>query len=68
MRKFLMTIETDVEIELADAVIDAVDDAWREELYDIEGAEHMMGMLIPNVWTKPLGHVGRYNKDVERRQ
>lgn len=36
-----MTIETDVEIELADEVINVVDDEWRKQLYDLHGAEEI---------------------------
>jgi hypothetical protein len=41
MRKFRMTIETDVEIELADEVINVVDDEWRKQLYDLHSAEEI---------------------------
>ena len=48
-RKFLMTIETDIEIELEDEVIDVVDDAWREELYDLDGAEEIVEHVALNM-------------------
>jgi hypothetical protein len=36
-----MTIETDIEIELEDSVIDVVDDSWRNQLYDLKSAEEI---------------------------
>ena len=36
-----MTIETDVEIELADEVINVVDGEWRSQLYNLNGAEEI---------------------------
>jgi hypothetical protein len=49
MRKFRMRIEAYVEIELADEVIDVVDDEWRSQLYDLNGAEEIAAHIGRNM-------------------
>jgi hypothetical protein len=53
-RKFNVTICVDVEIELDDAVINAVDDEWRKSLYDLKTpqdiANHIAYNMIINNW------------------
>ena len=47
MRRFRISFEVYADLELAEAVIDVVDDEWREQLYDLKTpgqiAEHIAG-------------------------
>jgi hypothetical protein len=47
MGKRIFELETVVtyQVELDDAVIDAVDDAWRADLYDLNTPEEIAGMV-----------------------
>ena len=36
-----MVIETSIELELDDSVINVVDDEWRKQLYDLNNAEEI---------------------------
>jgi len=51
-RKFLVEFRGSAVIELDDAVIEAVDDTWRSQLYDLHTpeqiAEHIAHNLIAN--------------------
>lgn len=49
MRKFSVIIETEVEIEVKDAVIDVVDDEWRKQLYDLNGVEEIVEHVALNM-------------------
>jgi hypothetical protein len=49
MRKFRVIVEAEFEIEVADPVIDAVDDEWREQLYDLDGVEEIVGHVALNM-------------------
>jgi hypothetical protein len=48
-RKFRVDFVGSVEIELEDAVIDAVNDDWRKVFYDIHTPEDIAGMIAYNI-------------------
>ena len=53
-RKFVVSWQTEVLIELDDEVIDRVDDEWRASLYNLHGAneiaEHIAANIVLNKW------------------
>jgi len=49
MRKFRVTFEGSVDIELADQVIDVVDDGWRKLFYPLYTPEEIAGHIAYNL-------------------
>lgn len=55
MKKFRMTIETDVEIEFMDDAINVIyDKEWREQLYDLATPEEVASFLGYNMVVNDL--------------
>ena len=48
-RRFEIEIKKTVEIELDDAVINAVDDEWRKQLYDLKTPEDIAAHIAYNM-------------------
>lgn len=47
-RRFVVNFEGYIEIELDDAVIDVVDDDWRDNLYDLNTPEEIAAHIAYN--------------------